>query len=46
MGLLTSGVDNLFSLLDYVKELSGNDPETMQGVRETFGLEEEMDYLE
>ena len=40
------GTDNIFSLLGYVKEITGNDPETMTAVREQFGIEEELDYLE
>ena len=46
MRMADERVDNLFSLLDYVKEMTGNDPETMAGVREAFAIEEEMDYLE
>lgn len=46
MKLTEMWVDNLFSLLDYVKELTGNDRETMAAVRQQFGIEEELDYLE
>jgi hypothetical protein len=32
--------------LDYVKEMTGHDPESMAAVRAYFEIEEEMDYVE
>ncbi|KAI5820511.1 meiotic nuclear division protein 1 [Pyronema omphalodes] len=39
-------VDNLYALESYYKELVQNDPEKMAQMREHFGFEEEIDYIE
>jgi hypothetical protein len=39
-------VDNLYALESYYKELVQNDPEKMAQMREHFGFEEDIDYIE
>lgn len=44
--VLMDGADNIFSLMAFVNDTSGGDREKMAAIRQAFGIEEDMDYIE
>lgn len=44
--MLMDATDNIFSLMAFINETSGGDREKMAAIRQAFGIEEDMDYIE